>query len=69
MKWAQTLPHTTLQRLLIYMLEHLHYWSYNFSYLASSKVILSNLLFVEGHLWKPRQTEKPNNEGYKKLTR
>ena len=26
-------------------------------------------LNVEGHLWKPRQTEKPNNEGYKELTR
>ena len=24
---------------------------------------------VEGHLWKPRQIEKPNNEGHKELTR
>ena len=26
-------------------------------------------VLVEGHLRKPRQTEKPNNEGYKELTR
>ena len=24
---------------------------------------------VEGHLWKPRQIEKPNNEGHEELTR
>jgi len=37
--------------------------------MLKSKKGESYLESVEGHLWKPRQTAKPNNEGHKELTR